>query len=141
MSISGFANLLASVDWETADQVDAKRIIERGLAGTGWALGSFALNRYTMPDGPAPSAAGLVTTGRECFRTPAVVQSLGRPFSLTLAPPLGFLDISTPESVDLNLRNGRGIGSVQYLLKPRQFYSFEFGSETGCLHRFDIGRK
>lgn len=135
--VRAFVQLLGSVDWESADQETARAVIQRGMVGSQWILDAFSLNRYATNTGMDPNVAGGVITKGTCIQVADVVRSLGPPHGLTLAPPFGFLNISTPELVEQYLEGGH-IRSLQYVVKPPHSYWLDFGEQTGCLDHFYV---
>jgi hypothetical protein len=135
-SLTHFAQVLTSVDWNGAESATAKATIEDGLVPIGWVLKRFSLNRYRTSRGMGLSVSGIVSTAGQCFRVTDVVVTLGTPWSITMAPPLGFLDISTPEEVERYLDSRLKIASVAYRLNGIRSYSLQFSSRTGCLSSF-----
>jgi hypothetical protein len=125
--------MLMSIDWKTAENSQVRATMERSLNGAGWSLQDFTVGRYRISTGMVSTSSGRVSTGGHCFRVADVVSALGNPSSLTLAEPLGFLDISTPTRVAEYLSTAK-VHSLGYTPNPGEFYSFEFQTQTGCFH-------
>jgi hypothetical protein len=75
-------------------------------------------------------------TGSSCVRNERWIALLGKPRSLNLAQPFGYMDISTPENVDRYL-NGHVV-ALHYRLGEYNAYSIYSDEKSECFKYFRI---
>jgi hypothetical protein len=125
-----------ALDMDTVNEMEARNAFIEAMKNSKWKMKSFFFDRFKIDRGLTASIRMEVDTGTSCIRNSRWMEFLGRPWSLNLADPLGFVDISTPEEVDRYL-NGRVV-AIHYRLNENYAYSIYSDESKGCFNYFRV---
>lgn len=133
---------IKSIDWKKVTQAELHERMKKAIAPFGWALNDARVARYATNRGQRTSVEVMIEPTGICIKQNTWLKLLGNPTGVTMGDPLGFLDVSTPESVQKALTGESTIASFHYSLNGVDSFSLEHQHRTfanqaptnGCFH-------
>lgn len=115
---------------DTQDEEDIKNVLTKVIENSLWKIKSLTVRRFKVNRGLKTTVRMRLDTGSSCIRNERWIALLGKPRSLNLAQPFGYVDISTPENVDQYL--SAHVVALHYRLEGYNAYSIYSDDKSGC---------
>lgn len=127
-----FIDVVRSLKPDSQDEKEVKNEFLAAIQSSEWNVKSFTLRRFKVRGGLTTSIRIRIETGDSCVKNQRWIELIGKPRGLTLAEPLSFIDISTPEAVDRHLSDH--VISLNYRLDENYAYSIVSNRDSGCFN-------